>query len=207
MRWLKSRISCRLRESRSRAPDFVSIGPSGMRSVVGSIDTSGIAPRRLISQAWRPTSAHIWPRAAALSMRGLRMSDSATWTSVAPSSRDRYADEALALDAPLFQLPYWNEPLRAMGFRPRYLTLRDDARTLAYATVLEMGPPGARLGLVQRGPVVCPDGGLYTDRAAQSLAAWSRRNGFVFLRFTHPRADVLEAVAGMPHARRVDAFP
>jgi len=135
------------------------------------------------------------------------MSDSATWTSVAPSSRDRYADEALALDAPLFQLPYWNEPLRAMGFRPRYLTLRDDARTFAYATVLEMGPPGARLGLVQRGPVVCPDGGLYADRAAQSLAAWSRRNGFVFLRFTHPRADVLEAVAGMPHARRVDAFP
>lgn len=135
------------------------------------------------------------------------MSDSATWTSVSPCSRDRYGDEALALDAPLFQLPYWNEPLRAMGFRPRYLTFHDDARTLAYATVLQMGPPGARLGLVQRGPVVSPDGGLHTDIAARSLAAWSRRHGFMFLRFTHPHADVLDAVAGLPHAQRADAFP
>lgn len=114
------------------------------------------------------------------------MSDSAAWISVSPSRRDRYGDEALALDAPLFQLPYWNEPLRAMGFRPRYRTLHDDARTLAYATVLQIGPPGARLGLVQRGPVVSPGGGLHTDIAARSLAAWSRRHGFMFLRFTHP---------------------
>lgn len=135
------------------------------------------------------------------------MSHSATWTSASPSSRDRYGAAALALDAPLFQLPYWNEPLRAMGFRPRYLTLHDDARTLAYATVLQMGPPGARLGLVQRGPVVCPEGGMHTDAAARSLAAWSQRHGFMFLRFTHPHADVLDAVAAMPHAQRTDAFP
>jgi hypothetical protein len=135
------------------------------------------------------------------------MSHSATWTSVSPSSRSRYTADALALDAPVFQLPYWTEPLRAMGFRPRYLILRDDARPLAYATVLQMGPPGARLGLVQRGPVVCPDGAMHAGAAAQSLAAWSRRHGFMFLRFTHPHADVLDAVAAMPRAQRADAFP
>ncbi len=135
------------------------------------------------------------------------MSRSSTWTPTSPSGRDRYGAEVLALDAPIFQLPYWNEPLRAMGLHPRYLRLRDDARTLAYATVLQMGPPGARLGLVQRGPVVCPDGGMSTSAAAQSLAQWSRRHGFVFLRFTHPHADVLDAVAALPRARREDAFP
>ena len=98
------------------------------------------------------------------------MSRSSTWTPTSPSGRDRYGAEALALDAPIFQLPFWNEPLRAMGLHPRYLRLRDDTRTLAYATVLQMGPPGARLGLVQRGPVVCPDGGMATSAAAQSLA-------------------------------------
>ncbi|HEV2179437.1 MAG TPA: GNAT family N-acetyltransferase, partial [Gemmatimonadaceae bacterium] len=135
------------------------------------------------------------------------MAHAMTWTSASPSGRDRYGAETLALDAPVFQLPYWNEPLRAMGFRPRYLRLGDEPRTFAYATVLQMGPPGARLGLVQRGPVVRPDGGMPTSAAAQSLAKWSRRHGFIFLRFTHPHADVLDAVAEMPHARRADAVP
>jgi hypothetical protein len=135
------------------------------------------------------------------------MPDSAVWMSVSPSTRDRYAADLLALDAPLFQLPYWNEPLRAMGFRPRYLTLTDGARPLAYATVLQTGLPGARLGLVQRGPLVRPDSGMAPDVAAQRLAAWSRRHGFMFLRFTHPHGDVLDALAAMPRARRVDAFP
>ncbi|MGH7648835.1 MAG: lipid II:glycine glycyltransferase FemX [Gemmatimonadaceae bacterium] len=132
---------------------------------------------------------------------------SAVWISESPSTRDRYAADLLALDAPLFQLPYWNEPLRAMGFRPRYLTLANGARSLAHATVLQMGPPGARVGLVPRGPVMCPDAGMTAVDAARALAAWSRRRGFVFLRFTHPHGDVLDALAALPRARRVDAFP
>ncbi|HKV52843.1 MAG TPA: GNAT family N-acetyltransferase [Gemmatimonadaceae bacterium] len=135
------------------------------------------------------------------------MPNSAVWTSESPATRDRYTADLLALDAPLFQLPYWNEPLRAMGFHPRYLTLSDGARPLAHATVLQMGPPGARLGLVQRGPVVRPDAGMPPDAAARALADWSGRHGFVFLRFTHPHGEVLDALATTPRARRADAFP
>jgi len=135
------------------------------------------------------------------------MPDPAVWTPVPRSALDGYAADLLAVDAPLFQLPYWNEPLRAMGFTPRYLTLRSGARALAYATVLQTGLVGARLGLVQRGPVVRPDAGMQPDEAARALVAWSRRRGFVFLRFTHPHGDVLDAVAAMPRAHRTDAFP
>ena len=132
------------------------------------------------------------------------------WSVIAPDALPRWNARLLQTRASLFQYPYWNEPLRALHFAPRYLAYEAGGRQLAYACVLGIGVPGARVGLVQRGPVsLAPDDALRAG-ALGDLARWARRAGFAFLRFTHDDPAVLDevaAVGGEGGAERVDAFP
>jgi Acetyltransferase (GNAT) domain len=128
------------------------------------------------------------------------------WTEVQPEAAIGWTRKLLATDASLFQLPYWNESLRLLHFRPRYLTYQAGGRSCAYLCMLELGPPGARLGLVARGPVALTG----TDLPAawlQELIDWVRRQRYVFLRATHHDDAVLASWASLPGARRGDAFP
>jgi hypothetical protein len=112
----------------------------------------------------------------------------------------------LSTDGALFQFPYWNEPLRQLGFAPRYLVLSAAARPRAFVTVLQVGPPGARIGLIQRGPVPL-DGAAPTTEELAGLSAWARRRGFTCLRCSHERPDILDTWAMLPAAERADPFP
>lgn len=128
------------------------------------------------------------------------------WRPVPAEEMRAWTERLRERGASLFQLPYWNEPLRALGFRPRYLVFEQDGRALAWVCLLAFGVPGARVGLVQRGPVALTAGGVPAG-ALRALGRWSRRRGYIFLRWTHTDATVLEAVAALPNARRLDAFP
>jgi hypothetical protein len=123
-----------------------------------------------------------------------------------PDEVDAWNGRLLGTAASIFQYPYWNEPLRAMRFSPRYLVYEAGASPLAYTCVLTLGVPGARIGLVQRGPVGLT-GEVLAPAAGRDLAAWAARRGYIFLRFTHSRADVLDAIGALRSARRCDAFP
>ena len=128
------------------------------------------------------------------------------WTPIAPRDVDAWNGRLRQTSASLFQYPYWNEPLRALRFTPRYFLYAAGGEPDAYVCVLTLGVPGARVGLVQRGPVPLGTDPL-PDGALAALASWARRRGYAFLRFTHSRADVLDRVASMRGGRRVDAFP
>jgi hypothetical protein len=129
------------------------------------------------------------------------------WRAIAPSALPRWSARLLETPASLFQYPYWNEPLRALHFAPQYLTYHDGKDALAYACVLRLGVPGARIGLVQRGPVGLRADGAVPAESLHDLQRWGRSNGYMFLRFTHDDADLLDQVEQAGDARRIDAFP
>lgn len=128
------------------------------------------------------------------------------WRRIAALDVDEWNRRLQATDASLFQYPYWNEPLRYLHLVPRYLELGNDERGVAYTCLLTLGVPGARIGLVQRGPVALDHGGLPAG-AMSSLATYARRRGYVFVRFTHSSSEVLDGAAALKGARRTDAFP
>jgi hypothetical protein len=113
----------------------------------------------------------------------------------------------LGTDASLFQFPYWNEPLRALHFRPQYLVYRQDQVDLAFVCVLELGLPGARVALAARGPVPLGSEGVLPDAAVHALAEWSKGRGHLFLRLTHHREDLLRPWADLAGRLRPDPFP
>ena len=129
------------------------------------------------------------------------------WHPIPPSEVAAWNDSLLGTEASLFQLPYWNEPLRTLHFRPTYLTYNEGGRPIAYVCVLELGVPGLRIALAPRGPVPLVRDGMLPASALHALHAWSARRGHIFLRLTHERADLLEQWAVLPGARRTDPFP
>jgi len=128
------------------------------------------------------------------------------WRTIPSDRLDGWNARLLKDGASLFQLPFWNEPLRALRFVPRYLEYAVEGESRAYVCVLSLGVPGVRIGLVQRGPVPLGDGTLLPE-AIPDLARWARRRGYAFLRFTHSDADLLKSVAELPGGRQADAFP
>ena len=129
------------------------------------------------------------------------------WSAIAPSALPHWCARLQETPASLFQYPYWNEPLRALHFAPQYLAYQHGKDALAFACVLRLGVPGARIGLVQRGPVGLGANGSVPAEALVALQRWARSHGYVFLRFTHDSADLLDEVANVGDTRRVDAFP
>ncbi len=113
----------------------------------------------------------------------------------------------LRASAPLFQLPYWAEPLRRIHFRPRYLAWQDGGTAGAFACILTMGFGSFRIGLVQRGPVsLDPVVGL-TEDCLKGLCQWAKRRGYVFLRFGHSDPGVQEKIASLWPSERRNPFP
>jgi hypothetical protein len=129
------------------------------------------------------------------------------WRALAPAALPRWNARLLETPASLFQYPYWNEPLRALRFAPQYLLYHVGGEPVAYACVLRLGVPGARAGLVQRGPVGLGTDGEVPAGALHDLQQWARGSGCIFLRFTHHDPALLEQIAATGDARRIDAFP
>ncbi|HEY1677196.1 MAG TPA: GNAT family N-acetyltransferase [Candidatus Sulfotelmatobacter sp.] len=111
-------------------------------------------------------------------------------------------------DASIHQYPFWNEPYRQMGVRPRYLAWGNSKDPLGFVTILTVGFGPAKIGLVFRGPVQVADNGFRAPRAMfRELLEWGYSNGYMFLRFTHSDPQVLSDLASAGNALEVDAFP
>jgi Acetyltransferase (GNAT) domain len=119
-----------------------------------------------------------------------------------PSRLQAWNRQLLRTCADVQQYPYWNERLATRITRPRYLTLGDDA----YVCLVEVGGPGARIGLVQFGPVSL-HGCRLPQEALEKLSDWARRSGFIFLRIQHWDRPYIDEVGSMPAIDEINWFP
>lgn len=129
------------------------------------------------------------------------------WQEISMSEVGNWNQRLLQANAPLFQLPFWNEPFRQLHFTPRYLAYVEAGERTAYTCILTAGLPGFRIGLIQRGPVALVQGAELNDSMLKALRAWASGHGYVFLRFTHPDAAHMELLAAQGKMERQDAFP
>lgn len=135
------------------------------------------------------------------------MIQSPGWVDLPISEIPEWNARLAATTASVFQYPYWNEPLRLLRLRPRYITYQSPGAPPAYACVLDVGPTACRAGLIQRGPVSLGEPGADLTVAIRELARWASREGYVFLRLTHSNPATLAIAAAVPGALRTDAFP
>ncbi len=131
----------------------------------------------------------------------------AAWSEVSRDELSQWNNFLMRSDASLYQYPFWNEPQRPLWLRPRYLVLEDQGRLLAYVCILTVGFGPAKIGLVFRGPVLLAGQDKLPQQAMERLLAWTRDQGYIFVRFTHSEAAVLNQVASAGDARHLDAFP
>lgn len=111
-------------------------------------------------------------------------------------------------DSAIYQYPFWNEPYRQMGVRPRYLAWGNPDDPLAFVTILTVGYGPAKIGLIFRGPAQVADTGFRPPRAVyRELLEWARSHGYIFLRFTHSDQQVLNDIAAEGNPLEADAFP
>lgn len=129
------------------------------------------------------------------------------WERVELEDLDAWNEKLARTATSFFQYPYWNEPFRRMRFEPHYLVYRSGSESLSYVCVLAAGAPGFRVGLVRRGPSSLREGEPVPAAALRDLAAWARRRGFVFLRFTDSDGAWLERIEAAGPSERCDAFP
>ena len=132
----------------------------------------------------------------------------AGWSELRPTDLSAWNNILRKTEAPIYQYPFWNEPYRQMGVRPKYLAWGSASDPLAFATVLTAGYGPAKVGLVFRGPVQVADTGFHPPRAMfRELLDWAYSHGYMFLRFTHSDPQVLSDIASAGNAVDVDAFP
>lgn len=131
----------------------------------------------------------------------------ADWSEVSRDDLSAWNNLLMRSDASLYQYPFWNEPQRPLWLRPRYLVLEDQGRLLAYICILTVGIGPAKIGLVFRGPVLLAGQDKLSQEALERLLAWSRAQGYIFIRFTHSDGAVLNQVASAGDAHHLDAFP
>ncbi len=129
------------------------------------------------------------------------------WHEISEEEFPRWNEFLLRTDASLHQYPLWNEPQRALGLTPRYLTWGPAGRPLAYVCILTVGFRPAKIGLVFRGPTSLQVGAEIPRSALAELLDWARAQGYMFIRFTHSDAELLSNIASRGDARDVDAFP
>jgi hypothetical protein len=131
----------------------------------------------------------------------------AVWSEISREDLPLWNNLLMQCGASLYQFPQWNEPQRPMWLRPRYLVLEDQERLLAYVCILTVGFGPAKIGLVFRGPVLLAGQDKLPQEAMARLLAWTRAQGYMFIRFTHSESAVLKQVASAGDARQLDAFP
>jgi len=128
------------------------------------------------------------------------------WYEVRREDLPRWNDTLLASEASLYQYPFWNEPYRELLLKPNYLAwgTKDDPKL--FVCILTVGFGGTKIGVVFRGPTflqseaACPE-------AFKALTGWARKNGYVFIRFTHSDPQVLSRLGEVVHTEDFDAFP
>jgi Acetyltransferase (GNAT) domain len=113
----------------------------------------------------------------------------------------------LETDSWIYQYPFWNEPLRAMGLTPRYLAWGEPGHPLAFVCILTLGFRPAKIGLVFRGPTCLQAGAEIPRSALAELLHWGRDQGYMFIRFTHSNPEMLSHIAANGDARDIDVFP
>ncbi|MFN3648020.1 MAG: GNAT family N-acetyltransferase [Armatimonadota bacterium] len=103
-------------------------------------------------------------------------------------------------------MPYWNEPLRRPLVEPRYLTYGSDKAPTAWAALLAIGPPCARLGLLQRGPVSLVDEPL-NHIAIRDLIHWAGSKGFFAVRISGVDAEEQSRITTSVECEHSEPFP
>ena len=129
------------------------------------------------------------------------------WTPIPATEAGEWNRRLLATDGHLHQFPYWNEPLRYIHLAPQYLVYRSNGVEQVFVALLRIGVPFFRIGLIKGGPVSLIPGQDVSDEALRALYAWSRRAGYVFLRFSHADPAFSARIASLGNAERVDGFP
>jgi hypothetical protein len=127
------------------------------------------------------------------------------WTEIAPeeSTLQWWNRELLKTSAEPQQYPYWNERFRTAVTRPRYIYYPDEG----FASVLDVGLFGLRVGLIQFGPVSLSGSSLSVG-VLESLARWARRTGLASLRVLHHERHCLDSVSALPKSdTRRNWFP
>jgi lipid II:glycine glycyltransferase (peptidoglycan interpeptide bridge formation enzyme) len=154
----------------------------------------------------RLTDIHL-AGAAATRTRHATHAVATPWFEVRAQDLPLWNDLLLSTDASLYQYPFWNNPQRALGLKPRYVAWGPLHQPNAYACILTAGFGPAKIGLVFRGPISVQAGAGLSQAVVKSLLDWARAEGYLFLRFTHSDPHVLEQLAAAGHAQRIDAFP
>ena len=131
----------------------------------------------------------------------------AGWSEIPVAETQSWNKRLFETDASMFQYPYWNESLRRMRLRPHYLVYGSPSAPAAYVCVLITGVSGFRLGLIQRGPVALEPHALLDTEWARDIQDWGRRQGCVFIRFTHSDDTILRILSNVGACQGVDPFP
>lgn len=129
------------------------------------------------------------------------------WTEIRKDDLDAWTRRLLQIATPLFQLPFWNEPLRLTRLSPRYLVYEKREVPVAYVCVLTLATMGFVAGVIRRGPVSLDPNTDISDEALIDLQSWAKRNRFVFVRFTHSDPTFLDRLERLKGMSRVDALP
>jgi hypothetical protein len=130
-----------------------------------------------------------------------------SWNPISNTDLDSWNERLLRTSAQYHQFPFWNETYRMLKFEPVYLTWTQNGVPCAYVCLLSLGLPGYRFGLIHNGPVNLESDGPVPLIVLEELKQWAKQNGFVFLRFTGFNAELLETIAYLAQASRVNPFP
>src|SRR5882672_10331701 len=106
------------------------------------------------------------------------LSPRAAWFEIPQHDLPQWNELLLRANASLYQYPFWNEPCRPLGLKPRYLAFGTEARPMAYACILTVGIRPAKIGLVFRGPSVLEPGAEISPGVVDDLLAWAHSEGF-----------------------------
>ncbi len=129
------------------------------------------------------------------------------WSEIPRQNLSAWNEILLTTDTSLYQYPFWNEPHRPLLLFPRYLVWGNQARPLAFVSVLTVGFGPFKVGLVFRGPICIHSSCARCRLATTELVEWAREHGYMFIRFTHSDSQVLRQLAVSGHAEDFDAFP
>jgi len=131
----------------------------------------------------------------------------ATWFEIRQQDLAQWNDVLLDTPTSLYQFPFWNEPYRPLWLTPRYLAWGTPESPRAFVSILTIGVGPAKIGLVFRGPNCIQSRCALCHIAITELVEWARKNGYIFIRFTHSDPEILTQLASSGRAEDFDAFP
>jgi hypothetical protein len=129
------------------------------------------------------------------------------WCEIPREDLALWNERLLASGASLYQYPFWNEPYRELWLRPHYLAWGSKESPRNFICILTVGFGGMKIGLAFRGPIFFPSNETPSREALNALADWARRNGYIFIRFTHSDLRVLSELGAVVRCEDFDAFP